>query len=430
MAQNRKPAFLISYVTVTYRSVFLGALAVLALFALVLYFAFPNTSDRVIQMGQVRLQKLLVKMGILSPSGQNASADAGPQQAHFINIDGTVRVRKSATNAWVPADYNVALEKGDVVQTSGEGLAKITFADGTNYTVKPDSLIVVQDNSMNAAQQTRVSVLVTTGTVDLATATLSQGSKSMVSVAGATASLNSQTSAEVRNDAKNDQIAVVLKKGAGEISREGAGTVKLADNDKVSFTSESKDFVKTKEIAPPTLISPANMETVNVGKGAKPVLFSWTPVESATYHFRMSKNQFFSSLVIDQKDIRSERVELPPQLPEGSYYWEVLSVGEDGRESAASDINRFAAIPKADDQTGIALELQDWVQLGHIFEVRGRTEPGARVMVNGDPVASIASDGSFRHYTHPLPTGRNLITVTAQNSKGHSSTKFREVLIR
>ena len=34
------------------------------------------------------------------------------------------------------ADYNVPLEKGDVVQTGSEGMAKIVFSDGTNYTVK------------------------------------------------------------------------------------------------------------------------------------------------------------------------------------------------------------------------------------------------------------------------------------------------------
>ncbi len=87
------------------------------------------------------------------------------------------------------ADYNVPLEKGDVVQTGSEGMAKIVFGDGTNYTVKQDSLIVIEENSANEQQQTSVSVAVSTGTVDLATATYMQGSKSQVIVAGATASL-------------------------------------------------------------------------------------------------------------------------------------------------------------------------------------------------------------------------------------------------
>ncbi len=48
----------------------------------------------------------------------------------------------------------------------------MVFTDGTNYTVKPDSLIAIQENSVNSQQQTKVAVQVTTGTVDLATAQL------------------------------------------------------------------------------------------------------------------------------------------------------------------------------------------------------------------------------------------------------------------
>ena len=87
------------------------------------------------------------------------------------------------------------LEKGDVIQTGPEGMAKIAFNDGTNYTVKQDSLIVIAENSSNERQQTNVAVNVTTGTVDLATGTYMQGSKSQVIVDGATASLAPESAA-------------------------------------------------------------------------------------------------------------------------------------------------------------------------------------------------------------------------------------------
>jgi len=114
---------------------------------------------------------------------------AGAQQAHFTNLDGTVRVKKANSSTWSKADYSLPLEKGDVVQTASEGLAKIVFTDGTNYTVKQDSLIVIEENSANDHQQTNVAVTVNTGTVNLTTGTYVQGSQSKVIVAGATASL-------------------------------------------------------------------------------------------------------------------------------------------------------------------------------------------------------------------------------------------------
>ena len=95
-----------------------------------------------------------------------------------------MRVKKSNGNSWVTGDYNIPLEKGDVVQTGSEGMAKVVFNDGTSYTVKQDSLIVIEENSANDQQQTNVAVAVSTGTVDLSTATYSQGSKSQVIVGG------------------------------------------------------------------------------------------------------------------------------------------------------------------------------------------------------------------------------------------------------
>jgi hypothetical protein len=50
-------------------------------------------------------------------------------------------------------------------------------------------------------------------------------------------------------------------------------------------------------------------------------------------------------------------------------------------------------------------------------------------MVNGQE-AVVASDGAFRHFTNPLPTGDNVITVTAQNAKGGVNTDTRHVTIQ
>lgn len=431
MAQTRKSGFHISYVTITYRSVFLGIFASFALVLLVLYFAFPDRSNRLWDSGERWVEKILAKVGLSSgPTASASTGDTGSQQAHFTNIDGTVRVKKISTNSWINADYNVALEKGDVIQTSSQGISKIVFADGTNYTVKPDSLIVVQENSVNAAQQTKVAVEVTTGTVDLSTASLGQGSKSQVIVAGANFNVAADTSAEVMNDPRSDEHQILVKKGAGEVTRNGE-SVKLANFERVEFKADSPQMVKTKEISPPTLIQPPNMLPVFVENNSKPVDFSWTPVDGAKrYRLRISRNPYFSSLVITPAPVvDSTQVQLT-HLPEGPYYWSVQSIGENGKESVESEKNRFTVIPKAGDKTAVALDLDEFSQHGHVIEVKGHTEPSARVMVNSEEVALIATDGSFRHFTSPLPSGENIITVTAQNAKGGVKTITKTVVIQ
>jgi len=426
VAQKRKSAFQISYVTITYRSVLMGMLGVLLLAGVVMYFAFPDTANKLILAGQNGLGKALNKMGVGNGTGGNGSTtEPGPQQAHFTNIDGNVRVRKASTNTWVIADYSLALERGDVVQTSPEGLAKVVFTDGTNYTVKPGSLITIQENSVNSAQQTKVAVQVTTGKVDLATASLNSGSKSQVIVGDATATIASESSAEVVNDIRADEHSVLMRKGSGEVQREGQ-TLPLESYTKASFSSNSKEMIKTKELQPPTLISPAPLQNVFLDPGTKGVNFSWAPVENVReYHIKINRNPSFLGPGVDDKKAATQV--LVTNLQEGIYYWQVRSIGQDGKESIESETYRFTVVPKG---TGtLALELGDFVQMGHVIEVKGVTEPNARVMVNGQE-AVVRSDGAFHHFTTPLPTGENLITVTAQNAKGGVNTQTRQVTIQ
>ena len=212
-SQTRKPGIHIAWTTVTYRSVALMILAGVAVFVLAIRFTFPQFTENSIKAADSVANRVLERVARMAPAAGSGMLTA--QQAHFTALDGTVRVKKGSGNSWLAADYNVPLEKGDVVQTGSEGMAKVVFNDGTSYTVKQDSLIVIEENSANDQQQTNVAVAVSTGTVDLSTATYSQGSKSQVIVDGATASLAPESTAQVHNDPKTDQHEILMKKGAG-----------------------------------------------------------------------------------------------------------------------------------------------------------------------------------------------------------------------
>lgn len=407
----------------------MGALGVLALAAVVIYFSFPELSNRAIIAAQFSLERWLGKIGIGGPVSGAPAQEPGPRQAHFTNIDGIVRVKKASSNTWVIADYSLALDRNDIVQTSAEGIAKVAFTDGTNYTVKPDSLIVIQENSVNSAQQTKVAVQVTTGTVDLATASIGKGSRSEVIVAGATATFNPDSAAQVMNDPRKDQHEILVKKGGADVHR-GSETVKLADYEKVDFSSEAKRMVKTREIRPPFLITPHDRDTYQLDPKTKQVTLAWGPVESVrAYHVKVAKSKFFSgNLLVDEPNWPNLEMNVKGLEP-GLYYWQVLSVGDNGKESIPSETNAFNLVPAGESGVTIPLEIEAFSQHGHVIEIKGHTEPGARVLVNGQE-AIVDSDGSFRHFTNPLPTGDNYITITAQNQKGGVSTKSEKITIQ
>ena len=426
-SSNRKSGIHVAWTTITYRSVALLIMATAAVLFFAVRFAFPQFTENSMKAGQNLASKMLEQVAGMAPAAGSGSSTA--QQAHFTALDGTVRVKKGSGNSWVTADYNIPLEKGDVVQTGSEGMAKVVFNDGTSYTVKQDSLIVIEENSANDQQQTNVAVAVSTGTVDLSTATYSQGSKSQVIVGGATASLSPESAAQVHNDPKSEQHEILMKKGTGEVSRNGE-TVKLANWEKVSFQGQQSHLEKAKEIGPPTPIGPANMAPLfSAGETTKDVEFSWTPMANAVgYRLRISRNPYFSSTLVDKR-VNTAAVTVT-SLGEGAYYWMVQSYDSAGKESVESEKNRFTIISKGKETEAIELDLDPFVQHGHVIEVTGKTQTGARVMVNGSEVPMINSDGGFHYFTPPLPTGEAVITVTAQTAQGGVNTQQKKILIQ
>src|SRR5579872_3773819 len=120
----------------------MGIGVILLLTGAVVNLIFPQATHSGLEAVNGILEKVAGNAG----EGDDSSAPVA-QQAHFTNFDGTVRVKKANSNTWMSADYSLPLEKGDVVQTGSEGMARIVFNDGTSYTIKEDSLIVIEENS-------------------------------------------------------------------------------------------------------------------------------------------------------------------------------------------------------------------------------------------------------------------------------------------
>lgn len=69
------------------------------------------------------------------------------------------------------------------------------------------------------------------------------------------------------------------------------------------------------------------------------------------------------------------------------------------------------------------LRITDVVQHGRIVEIKGATDAGAVVMINGQPVASIFPENTFRHFLGPLPRGTSIVSITCQDEQGGVNTQ-------
>jgi len=70
-----------------------------------------------------------------------------------------------------------------------------------------------------------------------------------------------------------------------------------------------------------------------------------------------------------------------------------------------------------------------WQIVGHAAEIVGRTEPGAALIINGQPVPNIAADGTFRHFTEQLDPGQHTIVIVGQNRRGGTAKTELSIVV-
>src|ERR1700722_17744624 len=280
--------------TVTYRTVLIYILMILAVLIAVSYVIFPDAYS-------AAMSKVSQAVG----AGAPATAELTAKQAEFVNLDGRVQVKKVNSVQWVTADYRMALDKGDLIQTGGDGAARITFADGTTYTVQTDTLVTVEENSVGRDSETRVAMHISSGAVDLTTGTWdSPKSEAKVSFSNAVASVQQNSRAAVRSDPKTSEGEITVSAGTAELSTsDGRQHVEIGRWERVTVPPSGGKVVKSNVLAPPDLAQPLNLQPLIVPEPKRaPIRFEWKPVpEAVSYELRVSTTSMFSRIVKDRK---------------------------------------------------------------------------------------------------------------------------------
>jgi hypothetical protein len=348
-------------------------------------------------------------------------------QAKFVNLDGHVQVKKVNSVTWVDADYHTALDKGDLIQTGSDGIARMTFADGTEYTVKAETLVTVEENNVTR-DHSNTAVRINTGAVDLATPMWSsRDSQAAVSVEDATAFMKQNSRATVKNDPQKNEHEITVATGSAEVQR-GGEKIELTQWEKVSFPSGGA-IQKSNVLAPPALVAPLNLAPIisETPKTAQ-IHFEWQPIDEAiSYTLRISPTTMFTKLAKPEIKVTGTSAEVSG-LEAGDYFWNVSASNAKKETSEYSEMFKFTLVAQGKEQ-GMLLQIEPAQIHGRVAEIIGKAEPGAALIINGQPVANISSDGSFRHFTEPLDPGQHTIVVIGSNRRGGTAMKQVSIVV-
>jgi hypothetical protein len=393
------------WTAVTYKTVLIYILIALALAVGVIYLMNPAWVDKAVARIQQKFS-----------GGESDAGPLTPDKVRFVSANGAVQVKKVNSVTWTSAEPGITLDKGDLIRTGGDGLARLSFPDGTTYTVKADTFVTVEENSVDKDKSTNVAVHVSSGTVDLTTpAWDSPRSTAGVSFADARASMKENSRAAVHSDDKTNQGDITLMAGGADV-KTSSETVSLNKWERAAVAPGS-GIVKSNVLAPPDLLEPLNMypDIVPDPKQAQ-IRFEWKPVpEAVEYVLKISSNASFNK-VAAEKRVSGTTTEVTG-LDAGDYFWNVVAVSAAKKESEQSDTYKFTLVAQGKGGD-MLLVVDDTVLHGSVVEITGHTEPSAALIINGNNVAGIKPDGHFSYFTEPLSKGSHTIVITGQNRRG------------
>ncbi len=231
----------------------------------------------------------------------------------------------------------------------------------------------------------------------------------------ATTQLHSNSRAAVKFDPEKKESEVVVASGSAQVQR-GHERIDLAQYEKATIP-RSGAIQRSTVLAPPELVEPLNLAPVIAeNPRTAAVRFEWKPVQDAvSYTLRVSTTAMFTRTVVDKKVIGTS-VDISG-LDAGDYFWNVMATDAKKQSSELSEIFRFSLVAQGKSQD-MVLEITGTQLHGRVAEIMGKSEPGAALIMNGQPVPNIAPDGTFRHFTDPLEPGQHTIVVVGQNRRG------------
>jgi hypothetical protein len=328
---------------------------------------------------------------------QQAAADAPKDAARIISFEGDVRITRAATRETILVTKETFVAAGDTIQTQSDGRAVVQMIDGSVYSVRPNSTVVIRDSS-SIFGGTNVRVSLDDGQINVRTDQQPENTENVVEMMDSETQLRSQTDASFNADAYSRGGEIRISRGSVETSI-GGERATLGPN---QFAAVNDGRITSREtlLLPPKQVSPGNASQVidDTSRGVT-MSFAWRDESSmpvASYYIQVARSPYFSpdSMLVDRGSVTSRDFRLAGLVP-GTYYWRLKTTSRAGQTSEWNDPWKFNVVKR---ESSPEIEVANWgvEQVGgSVFIISGRARSGLRVRAQGRQ-ALVASDGTFR----------------------------------
>jgi hypothetical protein len=328
---------------------------------------------------------------------QQAAAEVPKDAARIISFEGDVRITRAATRETILVTKETFVAAGDTIQTQADGRAVVQMIDQSNYSIGPNSTVVIRD-SYSIFGGTNVRVALDDGQIRVRTDDQPENTQNVIEMMDSETHLKSQTDASFNADAYSKEGEIRISRGSVETSIGGERST-ISENE-FAAVNDGRIASREKLLLPPRPSSPLNMSQVvdTLGRGVN-MAFTWQDESSlpvASYYVQIARSPYFSpdSILVDRGGVTSRDFRLAGLQP-GIYYWRLKTTSRAGQTSEWNEPWRFGVTKR---ETNPAIEVADWrVENvgGNVYIISGRTRAGLQVRAQGRQVFA-AGDGVFR----------------------------------
>jgi hypothetical protein len=326
---------------------------------------------------------------------QHGTTEIPVNAARIMSYEGEVRITRAATRETIVVTKETYIAAGDTIQTQADGRATVQMLDGSVYTVRPNSTVVVRDNS-SIFGGVNVRVALDDGQLNVRTETQPENSENVVEMLDSETRLRSETDASFNTESGTGEIRI--SRGSVETSIGGESST-ITENQYAAI-NENKLTAKEELLRPPTQKLPANQSQVEASNDrAVSLSFTWddtSPLSAGRYQIQVARSPYFSTdtILIDRPNLQGRTQRLSGLTP-GNYYWRLKTTGRSGQISEWSEPWKFTIV-KRDSSASITADEWNVEKVGgNIFIISGKTQPGLLVRSQNREVFA-GGDGSFR----------------------------------
>ncbi len=341
-----------------------------------------------------------------------------PPTARFTDVEETVTMKAVGTFNWNPGEVPNRLNQNDLVRTASRSRAELTFIDDTLVNVSPDSLITIEDTSEDPTTHQR-SIAWTVSSGEVAFERRADGGEAIISTPTLETSVRELASANIRVSEEGDSD-LRLFRGTGTVTTKTGQQVELQANEGLRVDAEGNAGEKLILPAAPSLAAPPERATTTL----RPILrWNATPAAQA-YRVVVARDPHFNQPVWVKAGVRATSI-ATDRLETGTHYWRVSASGAGGGEGPYSAGRSFDVV--RGEGPGLIVETVE--ARGNVVQIKGRTQPGVELTVNGEPL-QLQPDGSFEEFITLLQQGTQTLVLRATDQDGISSEVRRSVTVQ